>query len=51
MNAQTEIKIIAIDLDDSWEFISKDGKTFLLHPPYTPSNQIDAEHLNAKGTL
>ena len=41
MNAQTEIKIIAIDLDNGWEFISKDGKTFLLRPPYTHSNQIE----------
>ena len=41
MNAQTEIKIIAIDLDNGWEFISKDGKTFLLRPPYTSSNQIE----------
>ena len=35
------IKIIAIDLDNGWEFILKDGKIFLLRPPYTPSNQIE----------
>ena len=41
MNTQTEIKIIAIDLDNGWEFILKNGKTFLLRPPYTHSNQIE----------
>ena len=41
MNAQTEIKIIAIAPDDGWGFILKDGKTFLLRPPYTPSDQIE----------
>ena len=35
------IKIIAIDLDNGWEFILKNGKTFLLRPPYTHSNQIE----------
>ena len=41
MNVQTKIKIIAIAPDDGWGFISKDGKTFLLRPPYVSSDQIE----------
>jgi hypothetical protein len=36
-----EIKIIAIAPNDGWAFIVKEGKIFLLRPPYTSSNQIE----------
>ena len=36
-----KIKIIAIAPNDGWAFIIKEGKIYLLRPPYTTSNQIE----------
>ena len=36
-----EIKIMATAPKDGWGFIEKDGKLFLLRPPYTTSDQIE----------
>jgi len=36
-----EIKIVAIAPNDGWGFIEKEGKIFLLRPPYTSSNQME----------
>jgi len=37
-----KIKIIAIAPNDGWGFIEKEEIIFLLRPPYTTSNQIEA---------
>lgn len=46
-----ETKVIAIAPNDGWAFISKDGKIFLLRPPYVYSNQIEVSGKDVENAI